>query len=264
MRDVDGSVPAAGPRSERSPDLRREARVALWLTAGVLLLLLTVKPLGGIPWVGTIAFTVAAGVQLYLPIWRAGRLGLDWDFVGLHLRSWRRDLRLSGWLMLWTFPPFVLLHHLYMTEAHGWLVAMGLDEVARWVPVMHLAPRFPPDLAALGVLLSQGLDLAANHLFGVALPEETFYRGYVQARLEHLWPPARRLFGVPLGRAAVVTAALFALGHFVGEWNPMRLGPFFPALLFAWLRNATGSVVGAVTYHAASNVLGAVLFALYR
>jgi membrane protease YdiL (CAAX protease family) len=103
----------------------------------------------------------------------------------------------------------------------------------------------------------------ATHVLGVALPEETFYRGYLQPRLETLWPPERRVFGVHLGLAAVVTAALFASGHFLGEWNPLRLGPFFPALLFAWLRNASGSVTGAVAYHGACNVLGEVLFALY-
>jgi membrane protease YdiL (CAAX protease family) len=67
-----------------------------------------------------------------------------------------------------------------------------------------------------------------------------------------------------IGLAAVVAAALFALGHFLGEWNPLRLGPFFPALVFAWLRKRTGSVTGAVAFHAACNVYGEVLFALYQ
>ena len=61
-----------------------------------------------------------------------------------------------------------------------------------------------------------------------------------------------------------VSSALFALGHFLGEWNPLRLGPFFPALVFAWQRNATGSVVGAIVFHASCNVLGELLFVLYR
>ena len=46
--------------------------------------------------------------------------------------------------------------------------------------------------------------------------------------------------------------------------NVLRLGPFFPALIFAWQRNATTSVLGAVTFHAACNILGEILFALYR
>ena len=105
--------------------------------------------------------------------------------------------------------------------------------------------------------------MAATHLFGVALPEETFYRGYLQPRLEALWPPKTRIFGVLMGKAVIVSAILFALGHFLGEWNPLRLGPFFPALVFAWQRNKTGSIGGAIAYHAACNILGEVLFSLY-
>lgn len=62
----------------------------------------------------------------------------------------------------------------------------------------------------------------------------------------------------------MLTAFFFAAGHFLGEWNPLRWGPFFPALVFAWQRNATGSIVGAVAYHAACNVLGELLFRLYQ
>ena len=105
--------------------------------------------------------------------------------------------------------------------------------------------------------------MTATHLFGVSLPEETFYRGYLQPRLEALWPPKTRILGVLMGKAVIVSAALFALGHFLGEWNPLRLGPFFPALVFAWQRNKTGSILGAIAYHAICNVLGEVLFSLY-
>jgi len=105
--------------------------------------------------------------------------------------------------------------------------------------------------------------MAATHFFGVALPEETFYRGYLQPRLEALWPPKTLIFGALLGKAALISAALFALGHFLGEWNPLRLGPFFPALVFAWQRNKTGNIWGAIAYHGLCNILGEVLFSLY-
>jgi hypothetical protein len=253
---------AAG--SGAGPDPRAELRAVWWCVAAVLLTLTVVKPLGGIPVVGTIAFTLAAVLQLYLPLWRAGKLGRDYDFVGLHLGVWRRDLKLVLVLCALSFPPFIVGHHLYMTEAHDWLGTLGLDALARFVPERTLAPRWPAD--PMAALTSAGwfLQIVATHALGVALPEETFYRGYVQPHLESRWPPARRIFGVPLGRAALLAAALFALGHFLGEWNPLRLGPFFPALVFAWQRNATGSVVGAIAYHAACNVLGEVLFSLYQ
>jgi membrane protease YdiL (CAAX protease family) len=80
-----------------------------------------------------------------------------------------------------------------------------------------------------------------------------------------LWPsPQRPAWMVPLGRATVVTALLFAVGHFVGEYNPARLGPFFPALLFSWLTRRSGSIFGSVVYHGLSNAFSAMLFAGYR
>jgi hypothetical protein len=253
---------AAG--SGAGPDPRAELRAVWWCVAAVLLTLTVVKPLGGIPVVGTIAFTLAAVLQLYLPLWRAGKLGRDYDFVGLHLAAWRKDLRWVLILCGLTFPPFIVGHHLYMTEAHEWVRALGWHNLAAWLTERVLAPQVPDDLWAW--LKSTGwlLQVVATHALGVALPEETFYRGYVQPQFEARWPARRRVFGVAIGRAAVIAAGLFAAGHFLGEWNPLRLGPFFPALVFAWQRNATGSVVGAITYHAACNVLGELLFSFYQ
>src|SRR2546426_689708 len=87
----------------------------------------------------------------------------------------------------------------------------------------------------------------------VAFSEEFFYRGYMTLRLEERWPPARRILGAPLGRAAVLAAALFAVGHLL-EPAPWRLAVFFPALWFAWLRSRTGTVIGASIAHFLSNV----------
>jgi uncharacterized protein len=241
-----------------------ESKVALWLVGAVLLTLTIVKPLGGIPVVGTIGFTLAAVLQLYLPLWRAGRFGRDYDFVGLHLKAWRRDLKIVLVLSAVSFPPFVLGHHLYMTQAHDWLVALGMQDLAAFVPHRMLSPQVPDDLWSFAKVAWWFLGVAATHTLGVALPEETFYRGYVQPHLEARLPPALVILGVSIGRAAVLTAGFFAVGHFLGEWNPLRLGPFFPALIFAWQRNATKSIAGAITFHASCNILGEVLFSLYK
>ena len=256
--------PVAGPPRTPPPiyDPIAESRVALWLVGVVLLTLTIVKPLGGIPVVGTVGFTLAAVLQLYLPLWRAGKLGRDYDFVGLHLRSWRRDLKIVLVLAAVSYPPFIIGHHLYMTQAHDWLASFGFNGLAGFVPRRVLAPQWPVDLWSLGKALWWFAGIAATHTLGVALPEETFYRGYLQPHLEARLPPRLRIFGI--GRAAILCAFLFAVGHFLGEWNPLRLGPFFPALVFAWQRNATKSIVGAIAFHALCNTLGEVLFSLYR
>ncbi|OGQ78499.1 MAG: hypothetical protein A2289_15575 [Deltaproteobacteria bacterium RIFOXYA12_FULL_58_15] len=250
--------------SPKSFDAAQEYRIAWYCVIAVLVTLTVVKPLAGIPFVGTVAITGAALLQLYLPLWRCGKLGRDWDFVGLHLQTWRMDLKWFLLLCLVTFPPFFLAHHLYMLHAHDWLNQLGLEWVANFVHPRVLAPELPAGWEQWWEKGKWIFTITATHVLGVALPEETFYRGYLQPRLEARLGPKTRIFGVLIGRAALLAAALFALGHVLGEWNPLRLGPFFPALLFAWQRNATGSVVGAIAYHASCNILGEILFSLYK
>jgi membrane protease YdiL (CAAX protease family) len=88
----------------------------------------------------------------------------------------------------------------------------------------------------------------------VALPEEAFYRGYVQSRLEDAWPSRRRLFGAPVGPAILVTSAVFALGHVATIRDPGRLAVFFPSLAFGWLRARTRGVGAPVAFHALCNL----------
>ena len=240
-----------------------EVGTACRLAAVVLLTLLVVKPLGSIPWLGPLAFTLAAGLQLYLPIWRMDYYHFQYDFLGLHFTHWRDDLRWVLVLCAITFPPFVLGHHFFMTEARALAAQFGFVEIIHLLPNHRFSPSIPSDITDWLDSIQWFTVMAATHLLGVALPEETFYRGYLQPRLEVLWPPKRRFFGALMGKAVFVTALLFALGHFLGEWNPLRLGPFFPALIFAWQRNKTGSIWGAILFHGACNILGEVLFSLY-
>lgn len=101
----------------------------------------------------------------------------------------------------------------------------------------------------------------AVEVFAIALPEELFHRGYLMSALEERWPPRRRLAGVPFGWAAVISSALFALGHLVGMAELARLATFFPALLFAWLWRKSNSLWVPTFVHAGANLLMAVLIA---
>jgi hypothetical protein len=97
-------------------------------------------------------------------------------------------------------------------------------------------------------------EWVVDQVFVVALPEEFFYRGFLQTRLRDAWPRGRVLWGARLGPAFWLTAVLFALGH-LAIFQVWRLAVFFPALLFGWMRERSGSVVGAALFHAASNLL---------
>jgi hypothetical protein len=106
-------------------------------------------------------------------------------------------------------------------------------------------------------------ELLLIHIIMVGIPEEVFYRGYIQTRLQTILPPRWRLFGVEVGPAIVVTSILFALGHFLIEFNPWRLMVFFPSLLFGWVRNWTGVIGAAAIVHGLSNVLQQVVLGMY-
>jgi membrane protease YdiL (CAAX protease family) len=139
--------------------------------------------------------------------------------------------------------------------------------LAGFLALLWLLPYLP---GALGAAFSPyaGQPLAAalrfpswmglrvvDQVLVVALPEELFFRGYMQTRLTHLWGQGRtRLLGVQVGRAFWTTQLLFALAH-LGELHPWRLSVFVPALLFGWLRERTGSIGPAVVAHAFSNLL---------
>lgn len=98
-------------------------------------------------------------------------------------------------------------------------------------------------------------DAILGQLVVVALPEEAFFRGYVQTAFDRSFPRRVRIFGAEVGLGLVLSSALFALGHLATVWNPARLAVFFPSLVFGWLRARTGGVGAGVVFHATCNVL---------
>lgn len=103
------------------------------------------------------------------------------------------------------------------------------------------------------------LTLLWVQLLMVALPEELFYRGYLQTRLARWFNRPVMVFGGDIGPAVLVSSAVFALGHLIAIPAATRLAVFFPSLLFGWLRSRTGSIWPAVVLHAVSNVVLAML-----
>ncbi len=101
------------------------------------------------------------------------------------------------------------------------------------------------------------LYLLIVQIFLVALPEELFYRGYILHRLDKIFPQRIPLpfSGLYITWGNVLTSALFALTHLLIGFSPHRLGVFFPSLIFGILRQRGGTLVGAVIFHAFSNIL---------
>jgi membrane protease YdiL (CAAX protease family) len=104
--------------------------------------------------------------------------------------------------------------------------------------------------APLGELPS----MALGELLVIALPEEAFYRGYLQTSLERELGKGVKLLGARVGLGVLVTSAIFAIGHLLTELNPARLAVFFPSLVFGFLRARSGGIGAAVLFHALCNL----------
>lgn len=154
----------------------------------------------------------------------------------------RAALGAIGWallLALVTFPPFWLGYYVWYS------------------PSLDFSPAALPSLEA---------EVFAQ-LFGIAFPEEAFYRGYLQSALDRVWPPEKRVFGALVGPSILVTSLIFALGHYLTLPVPGRLAVFFPSLVFGFLRARSGGVGSGAVYHALCNLFAAYLgksYGLFR
>ena len=196
---------------------------------------------GGVPIVGQLVGALAVAAFLWIPQRMLERRGLEARDAGLTLAQWRRDLASALGLSLLILPPFII-GYLKLGAAlplfPHWLGSLA----APFAAPLHFTFRLPPASIQLAILGQLGGHAA------VALSEEFFYRGYLTLLFEQSWPPRTKVLGAPLGRAAVLVAVLFAVGHLLVP-APFRLLTFFPALLFAWLRARTKTVAGAALFH---------------
>jgi hypothetical protein len=204
------------------------------------------------PWspLGKIFATVGF---LYLPLHAATCRGEDWPEYGMSTRTLGRDLRLFGVMAAIVFPLFIAGYFAFT----AWVMPLLPHDLVRVLTPYPNAPvRFHFRLP------DRFTEWLIDDLFVVALPEEFFYRGFVQTRLRDAWPGGRLFLGARLGRAFWVTAILFAVGH-LAIFEVWRLAVFFPALLFGWMRERTNSVVAGALFHAAANMLIKVLDASF-
>src|SRR5919197_2667314 len=197
------------------------------------------------------AKVVATVGFLYLPLLAMRGRGEDYADFGITFRAWREDLRLFSIL-------FALVAPLYV--AGFWAFAELVPRLPSWLGPL-LSPYTQRPAFALRLPDRVG-EWVIDNLLVVGLPEEFFYRGYIQGRLRDAWPEGRRFLGARLGRAFWVTALLFAVGH-LAIFRSWRLAVIFPALLFGWMRERTGTVMGAALFHATCNLLALVLEASF-
>lgn len=123
---------------------------------------------------------------------------------------------------------------------------------ASWVSGAQFEARLPQGFG------EQVLD----QFLVVALSEEVFFRGYLQAQLDQAFGRPWRVLGANVGLGWIVASLLFAACH-IFNGGPVRLIVFFPGLLYGWLRARTGNVLVPIAYHAVSNLLMSFMLASF-
>lgn len=171
-------------------------------------------------------------------------------------------LALALWLdssAPWLLVPLALVIGLHRSPEHyGWtlrvipptaLVHLGIGALALALYVS--AHAF---FGTLDFDPPENLAFALARMFlAVALPEEFFFRGYLQSSLNRVFGKPWRLAGAPFGIGLVIQALAFALCHVAaGDWMKMRV--FFFGVFAGWLRERSGGVLSPALYHAVANI----------
>lgn len=151
--------------------------------------------------------------------------------------AWREALLVAGAAVAVVVLPWLVGYHFYQTL------------------IFHLRPAFriPHDLWLL----------VPYHLFFVAIPEEFFYRGYLQTRLNEVFPRKFLVLGTPVGWGLPIACLMFAFGHSLVEFQWWHFATFFPGLVFGWMRERTGHPAAGALFHAWCNVAARIMDTIY-
>ena len=199
-------------------------------TVSLLVLTRIVFMLRSVSFIDSILPVIVAVLFLYIPVivlWKRKR---RIDFLDLKVKGYIRSIFIFLIAAVIVFPLFFL-------AAHAWQLIV-FNKTA------FTAAGFPDLLSAI-----------AFQLIIVALPEEFYFRGYFQTTMDRVLPKRWKILGVKLGWGWIITAAVFAVAHTIVYYQWWHFAIFFPALLFGYLKERTGTITTPILFHAASNLL---------
>ncbi|UCD49846.1 MAG: CPBP family intramembrane metalloprotease [Phycisphaerales bacterium] len=163
-----------------------------------------------------------------IPTWMARR---EFPRIGLNRNDAKLALATVGWVSAVVFP----------------VVFLGLWILTRMGQPLPLQPA-----------LARQHDWAAWLVYQflyVAVGEEVFFRGYVQANMTRFLGH-RRWQSEAIRQALVLSlsAACFAAAHVIVQGRMVSLLTFLPGLLLAWLFLRTRSLLAPILFHGLANV----------
>lgn len=216
----------------------RDTSIVYFLVIGTITILYSLR---GIPWIGNILSPVTALLLIYTPLLHRSWRRIEISFFEKNLPQIIRSLRFFFVFSAMVLPFFLILNHFYQT-----LFLNASLDFHRW----HLKWQ---------ILLIQ--------VIMVALPEEFFFRGYIQTVLAQKFSKTFRFLGIPgltMTWAVPITSFIFAFSHSIITFQWWHFAIFFPSLAFGYLREKTDGLVAPILFHAVSNLLVAGIAQVYR
>lgn len=201
-----------------------------FLTAGLLILTRILFLFRSIAIVDKMIPLAVAVLFLYAPIIAMWKRGRRIDFLDRGFSEYVRSISVFLLAALIIFPLFLLGAHFWISWVYGLKVFHCVGVRGFW-------------------------NVLAFHLILVALPEEFYFRGYFQSAMDRIWPRRWSILGVRLGWGWIITAAVFAVAHTIVSYKWWHFSIFFPALVFGYLRERTGTITAPILFHAASNII---------
>jgi membrane protease YdiL (CAAX protease family) len=254
--------------------------VALLEAVAVFALTLCLVAVAGISSIGTWVRTVTGRAFLEYIVWIAIPLLIlllsrrNLASYGISLRNPRYHLDIT----LTAFIPVALadvtLSFVDYSEWGGALILTAI-QVALLFVLGRLLQRKPTpgggSVASAFVLMGLARGLSAQptvlkaflsllfYVFFLGIGEELLFRGYIQSRLNIAFGRPFVFFGIHWGWGAVIASVLFALMHVInlgsliaGQWHLTPwwgLWTFFGGLVFAFVREKTGSIAAPALLH---------------
>ena len=222
------------------PGIQKKDLIIELAVVTIVLLLITsaLNILQTVPFIASYYSLIFALLFLYVPVLVIQKRGRKIDFIDRDVKGYLKSFLVFIITSLIVFPVFMVAAHF-------------------WVKIVYSAGnvRFPqvPDL----------VNIVAYQLLMVALPEEFYFRGYMQSVMNQFFVRRWKIFGVKLGWAWILTAFIFAIAHSVIVLRWWHFAIFFPALLFGYLRERTGSVTAPILFHALSNIVMTLISSMY-
>lgn len=199
--------------------MRLEVSLITLVVLGAIRLLYQYRQL---PWIGPNLTLYAALLLTYVPLLHNWLRHLQLGFLEKSRAALLSSLRIFLVTSALLFPLFLIGNHFYQQ--------LLLGRTFSW--------QLPSNL----------LSLCFTQLFLIALPEEFFFRGWLQTLL------SRRLAST---RAILLGSLLFAAAHSLIALQWWHFAIFFPGCVFGWLREKTGAVTAPILFHTVSNLLAA-------